>query len=143
MEGSKTLHRRNPATGADEKVEIPARYGCAKCAGEFLVEDALAWKRVTDPKRCPHCRSYKILVAIKVEHGAVIACKQCGQLGLFERPGFEGKITVEDVKAAGRLTDEAQEFFGGRGFQFEVKRAKARRVGDPHAGGPLPPEGQR
>jgi DNA-directed RNA polymerase subunit RPC12/RpoP len=109
-------------------VEIPARYGCANCAGEFFVKNALAWKRATDPNRCPHCRSRKVLPAIEVEHGAVIVCNQCGQLGLFEQPGFEGTITVEDVKAAGKLTEEAMEFFGGLGFRFEVNRAKARRA---------------
>jgi DNA-directed RNA polymerase subunit RPC12/RpoP len=128
LEGSKIVVRFNPVTGRDEKAEIPARYGCAKCGGEFLVDEALAWKTVKDIKKCPHCHSPKVLIAIEMEKGVVLACKHCNRLGLYERPGFEGKVTVEDVKAAGKLTEEALEFFGGRGFQFDVKRAKARRV---------------
>ena len=127
LEGSKTRVQENPGRGGEEPVEVPAKYGCANCGGEFFVDEAMAWKRVKDIKRCPHCHSPHVIIAIKMRKGAVVACKHCNKLGLYERPGFEGQITVEDVKAVGRMTEEAIEFYGRRGFAFEVRRAKRQR----------------
>lgn len=63
-----------------------------------------------------------------MERGAVLICRHCLNLGLYERPGFEGKVGVADVEAAGRLTEEATQFYGKRGFLYDVRKAKAAKA---------------
>jgi len=130
VEPPRTVTRKNPETSREESREIPRKFGCANCGGEFYVEKALEWKRTRDLKQCPHCGSRKIVVAIDVNPGVVIACLQCQNFALYEPPGCEGTISVDDVKRAGRLTDKAQQLFGERGFYYDVKRAKSRPRAD-------------
>jgi len=86
----------------------------------------MQWKRARSRDRCPHCQSRQLIVAIQTPKGCVLACKQCCGLGLYEYPGFEGRLTVEDVQGAQRLTEEGLQFFGKLGFQFQIAQAKHR-----------------
>ncbi len=125
IESSGTMKRYDASRGTMRDISF-ARYGCSKCGGDFLVEDAMRFKTTKDPNRCPHCSSPKVIVAVELAHGVVITCTKCNRLGLFSDPGFEGTITEKDLAAAGKLTPEALEFFGRRGVNYEIAKAKAR-----------------
>jgi DNA-directed RNA polymerase subunit RPC12/RpoP len=128
LESERKTGQSGAGTGKASASTRAARYGCANCGGEFFVRGALTWKRAARLDQCPHCNSRQVLVAIRATKGTVLACKQCCGMGLYEHPGHEGTITVEDMSVGTKLTDEAKEFFGRLGLQFEIKRAKARKT---------------
>lgn len=134
LENERSAQQSDAGTVQLTPAIIPARYGCANCGGEFFVRGALIWKRAASLNQCPHCGSRQVIVAIKAAKGTALACKQCCGMSLYEHPGHEGTITVEDMSVGRKLTDAAMDYFGHLGLQFEIKRAKARKSAADSAG---------